>query len=320
MMIGRLFEDNSGFTLTRMIKEPHLDSEIITLIEAPMVKTASEQSRTRLPRLVSLIGVKPGEFRDLQVINDHTAFTIRFENSGRKRYKIHLNGYLKRRNAGIHDQVIIRFVVLNGRVTGVLLDYIDAFDKGLDKLIDEFLEIEHRKADFNWLKLEYFLDRLLHASKLLAQHESDLACATIDIGSVEEDDRFIYIQWEWMSEDSVQIEIVGPKHANPKFTTEGVKSLLSLGWNLPQPDGIPNFHLTFSGVTTRDIAAFYVKSFKVGLDIFPTDPIFIEPLELLELLAPKKNTQARIDQYMRDGIRVNQDISVSEKWIRTGTA
>ncbi|MFZ9693982.1 MAG: hypothetical protein ACO3BI_05415 [Candidatus Nanopelagicales bacterium] len=315
MMIGRLLEDHSGFTLTRMIKEPNIDSETFLIVDAPIVKTASEQTKTRLSRLVNLIGVKPGEFRDLQVINDETGLTVRFENLGRKRFRIHLNGYLKRKNAGLHDQVIIRFVVLQNRVTGVILDYINAFDKGMDKLIDEFFELEERKGEFNWMKLEYLLDRLLHASKLLAQHNPDLACATIDIGSTGNDDRFIYIQWEWLSEESVQIEIVGPRHANPQFTPQGISNLRKLGWNPPEQDGIPNFSLTFSGVSTRDIANFYVKSLKTSLDVFPTDPIFIEPLELLELLAPKKNTEERIEQFLRDGIRVDSDVRISEKWI-----
>ena len=314
MIVGRLLEDNSSFTLTRMIKQGNIESETLLIVDAPIVKTASERTKTRLPRLVNRIGVKPGEFRDLPVVNDETGLTIRFENLGRKRFRIHLNGYLKRMNAGLHDQVIIRFVVLLNRVTGVTLDYIDAFDKGMDAEIEQFFAMEAQSSETDWVKLEYFLDRLLRTSQLLAEQSDEYAYTQIDFFKQGVKER-CFITWEWLGPKTLLAHCIGPEAAYPRMEMSEINELVALGWSSPKSNNERPFSHTFSNSTSREIAKFFIRTLKCGYSVRPSNSIFIEPFELLEFISKKTMLKSPVENYQTNGIKVVEEVQIPENWI-----
>lgn len=299
-----------------MVHQRHLDKPCF---EVARSKTPhmTEKHRTYIPRLCSAIGLlEEGWSIDLPITGNINGQTITLTRMSDHVLQIDMNDYFEVRDIDLYDQIIFRFEVEQDRVSRVSLFVIDAFDKGINRELEEFFEFADETSGFDWLKLEFLLDYLLRASRSLARREADMGCATLDIGAPDCREQSIYIQWEWQSERTVQIEVIGPRFAKPSLTPSQIKKLVEFGWALPEEGGIPNFHMTFSDTAPRKIAAFFVKSLQECYDIRPTDPIYVDPPEVIELLAPRENTSKYLEKYRKHGINVAQDVRVTEKWLR----
>lgn len=316
-LIGKYSENDESFTLTLWVHQSHLTTGVFRLRQGFHPKNATEKSRTYLSRLAAAIGVdEPGLLDMVSIHGDLDAHEIGFCNDGDGSYRLFMNGHLEELGADLFDRVVLKFFLANSRVTSVSLQLIEAHDKWLNLELEEFFHFADRTSGFEWLKLEFLLDSLLRASRMNLQSELSLDCVTIHFTAPDCRAQFISIEWEWQDESTISIELIGPSLAVPKLTPNEVKRLVEFGWGVPGVDGNKNFQRRLTNTSPREIANFYVTSLRECFEVRPTDPIHIDPIDLLELLVPRARRTELIEKFMNFGIDIEKDVRITEKWLR----
>lgn len=316
-LIGKYSEDDMSFTLTLWVHQKHLTTGVFHLRQGCHPKNATEKSRTYLSRLAEAMGVdEPGLMDMVPLHGLPDEHEIGFCNDGDGKYRLFMNGHLEELGAELFDRVVLKFHLTASRVSSVSLELIEAHDKWLNLELEEFFQFADRTSGFEWLKLEFLLDNLLRASRRNVQSELSLDCVTIHFTAPDCRAQFISIEWEWENEDTLRIELIGPSLAVPKLAPIEVKRLVEFGWGVPGLEGNKNFQRRLVNTSTRDIAAFYVRSLRECFDVRPTDPIYIDPIDLLELVVPRTRKTELIEKFMNSGIDVDKDVRITEKWLR----
>ena len=91
-----------------------------------------------------------------------------------------------------------------------------------------------------------------------------------------------YVQTLQEDDGALHIEAVSNEFLDPEIGPDAINTLLEMGWNPPDDDGLPNFHrlIPSEDVAPGDVAAFLVRTLRDVYLVTPRDRFECAPEEL----------------------------------------
>ena len=95
-----------------------------------------------------------------------------------------------------------------------------------------------------------------------------------------------YVQTLQEEDGALHVEAVSNAYVDPPIGPDATNTLLEMGWNPPDDDGLPNFHRLFASGDVRpgEVADFLLRTLRDVYLVTPNDEFECSPHELCEAI------------------------------------
>ena len=284
----RLWETENGWKVTFIVQTEKLLDNTLTYEN----RNLRSDERAEEFHLVS-------EFYDFLDLIDRRSFLVDqnldFEIEIRKLTDTSFNFELEQyfayhEDVSMFDEITLTFTKTSPQMNLLVsIEVVEAWDKEIQRELSAIIQQaeEEQKNSVWWLKLEWLIGRVLNVTKIMCQYNQN-GPACIDFAPLDTFyETTVFIQWEWVDEQTLELEGVGKRHAVPKISTEQEAALQGLGWKsyleTPEQDN-ENYTIRITNTGIQDIAKLIVKTLQIGYRCQSLDLVVIRPSEVSELV------------------------------------